>query len=652
MKRFTQVAFIVGVICLISYSHLFATDLDPDRLIPTKDLFSEQEIRNFFYNMSFKPLGREDLAFSLLVPKTWKSVPIKPSKDQVVSGLLQGSSAKDAYKKKVKQGTLAVANVLLARIVAPRKEEKRASIQVTCFRTPFEEDTRDLMALIAQSQGWEKLFERRDTFNGRKVYDALFRAKQKKVTWLTRVTVSKHGERVFTIYCAAPEPQFEKYAKIFGAAAISFTVKKKSPTPFAEPMRIYLGKRVPILKFRYPSSWVVKEPIEIPEGISGVDLVLPTIAGGGLEEAGAYLRVVAVPLSYEKNPDIVFEIMKEDYTAAGIKLVKPGDPERLKGRFIHPPVKAQIWNVNTGEDKGELALVLFARADCYIGLGLLTTIFGTDESLAGYREMEIAAEDLLSTGKKPAGLENIDLKKLVNTTMYLFADAVSSGDFSKLYETCASSVKEEMTAEEFADAFSSFVEGKVDVSIIKGTDPIFDNKPSIDPSRPLVLKGKYYTKLMTVKFRLTCLYEDNKWKLMGINVAAGAPEPPLGKALQVPPRSDLVKLVNRTMILLARSIKNEDFTQMYRSIASMWQKQTSEEELAGGFSAFVEKKIDLTEIQGKVPVFEDAPVIEQGTLHVRGHYDLSKMKLTFDLKYWMEGSQWRLIGINVSTKSK
>ncbi len=657
MKRFTLAFSLIIFPMLIWCSDLHAKRFDPDRFLPIKDLFSAEDIRRLFYNIRFKPLGREDLAFNMLVPKNWKDMPVKVTKEQLTSSLLQGENAKEAYQKALKQGIQRLTDVTMARIRAPKHEKGYATIEVTCFRTPFETNIKDWVDFIIHFQKWERLLARQGMYNGRKVKDVLFRVKQKGEAFLTRLTASKHGTRIFIIYCSALESFYCRYAKIFGAAAVSFTVKQKSPSPFAEPMKTYSGKRRPLLKFRYPSSWTIKEPEKVSRGTSGVDLSIRFKGEKGQKKIGAFLHVKAISHSLKESTDSIFQKLKRDFTAAGIKLIEAGDAARLRGRFIRPPLKAEVWDVSIGGEKGELVLALFSRRDCYVGLGLLVPgAFGSVESLAGYREMEIVAADLLSgqpskeAAKKSVSLEKVDPKKLVNKTMYLFVDAVKSGDFSKLYGVCARSWKKEITAQSLADAFSSFVENKIDLSVIKEVDPVLEERPRIRLDRPLVLKGKYYASMMTVKFKLTYGVEDDQWKLMGMNIGTGAPEPPPGRVLKVPPRATLVKLVNSTMMDLASSVKRNDFTRMYNNISQLWQRQTSKEKLAHIFSSFVENDIDLMVIKGREPVFDTTPRIEDGELHVKGYYDTSKMKVLFNLKYWMEGEDWRLMSVHVRTK--
>ena len=61
--------------------------------------------------------------------------------------------------------------------------------------------------------------------------------------------------------------------------------------------------------------------------------------------------------------------------------------------------------------------------------------------------------------------------------------------------------------------------------------------------------------------------------------------------------------------------------------------------------------MDLTGISGESPVFTDTPNISNGsvqTLDINGYYPLGTQKLVFQLKYYSEDNNWKLLGINVN----
>ena len=57
----------------------------------------------------------------------------------------------------------------------------------------------------------------------------------------------------------------------------------------------------------------------------------------------------------------------------------------------------------------------------------------------------------------------------------------------------------------------------IDISSIKNSQPSFDNPPAIDADGTLVMNGTYDGKPPVV-FKLKYRYEDNTWKVVGMNI--------------------------------------------------------------------------------------------------------------------------------------
>ena len=638
MRKFMRLCVFMMLPVLFFDVQLRAEKFDPEKFLPTKHLYTDQELRKLFYNMRFRPFERDDLAFSMLVRKDWKDIPMK------------------IPKEKLEQESASL--IPLAKVIAPEGEKGVASIEVRYYKMPLEVNLKDWVDFYLKGSGLQILLRKAGTYNGRKVEDVLTRLEQEGKPFLARITFSRHGARVFIIFCSAIETSFQQYARVFGAAAVSFAVEKKAAGEFAEPMKIYAGKRAPVLRFRYPASWTVKEPDVLPKGKSGVDVSLRREVTRGKARTLAFLHIKGISKTLNRSPDEIMEGIKKDMMDAGIKLQGSLEQTEITKRFSGRAMRAKRWSVLIAGEAGELAVAVFARHDGHIAMGLLVPSLksGPLAWMAGYRELEIAARDLLAgsigeKGRNPSEAPiNIDPKKLVNRTMYLLAKAVKSGNFAEFHESLAMALRKRTTPQTVADNFRSFAEKKIDLTVIKGLDPVLENEPRIKPDQPLELKGKYYASLMTVIFDLAYKPENSGWRLSDISVRTGPPQPPPGKKLKIPPRRELIKLTNATMIDLADSINKNDFTKMYNNIAKLWQKQISKEGLADIFSSFVENKVDLGVIRGKRPVFDNTARIEEGELLLEGHYLTEKMRVFFELKYWMEGKTWKLFGIHVWTK--
>ncbi len=91
-----------------------------------------------------------------------------------------------------------------------------------------------------------------------------------------------------------------------------------------------------------------------------------------------------------------------------------------------------------------------------------------------------------------------------------------------------------------------------------------------------------------------------------------------------------------------------DFSSFHGYVSELWQGQTSAEELAGAFQAFVDNEIDMSGIGDVAPVFEGDPLIDSdGVLNLAGHFPTTPAWVTFRLRYLREAGEWKLLGIQV-----
>ena len=123
---------------------------------------------------------------------------------------------------------------------------------------------------------------------------------------------------------------------------------------------------------------------------------------------------------------------------------------------------------------------------------------------------------------------------------------------------------------------------------------------------------------------------------------------------QVPGEDEMQEIVKKTLLDFNDSLQSEDFTSFYGTIAKYWQKQTSPEKMKGSFQSFIDGNADLGPIRSMTAKFTRGPEITKSlgmkTLEVEGEYPTTPITSTFDLKYIVEGKEWKLVGINVRTR--
>jgi hypothetical protein len=123
------------------------------------------------------------------------------------------------------------------------------------------------------------------------------------------------------------------------------------------------------------------------------------------------------------------------------------------------------------------------------------------------------------------------------------------------------------------------------------------------------------------------------------------------KSETVPPDTEIQSLVQQTMLDFAIGLKAQDFSTFYKSIAKIWQDQSSLEKFSRIFKSFIDKNVDLSGIKELEPVLERTPFLDNnGLLCVQGSYATKPSKTVFNLKYLMESGVWKLAGIKINMK--
>ena len=117
------------------------------------------------------------------------------------------------------------------------------------------------------------------------------------------------------------------------------------------------------------------------------------------------------------------------------------------------------------------------------------------------------------------------LKALVKETTADFAAAVSTVDFSKLYNKASKDFQATYTLEQTADVFKEFVQRKNVVGPILAkaiaAEPEFSPEPSIRTEKGLsilVTHGKYATKPVPMNFEYEYVKRDGSWKMLKLIV--------------------------------------------------------------------------------------------------------------------------------------
>lgn len=114
-----------------------------------------------------------------------------------------------------------------------------------------------------------------------------------------------------------------------------------------------------------------------------------------------------------------------------------------------------------------------------------------------------------------------EMKEMSRTALLDFNSAVQDGDFAEFHTKISKLWQKQTTPEKFNQAFSEFIDKKVDISNISSAEPEYSPAPSVMQdlgAKKLIAKGCYDVSPRPVGFTLKWIPEGKEWKLFGIEV--------------------------------------------------------------------------------------------------------------------------------------
>lgn len=183
--------------------HKPLSTVDLSELLPYSNLFSSEEIKSGFSRIHVrKPFGDTQLAVAVSAPNDFEEKPVELTKDELARDKL----------------------VQIPLVVMNPKGNTDVHLEVRYIRASEDTNLNGFIRTYAQDSGLELVGRRPGEFNGRQVEDALLKTndKSKGSSTVTRLTASRHGDRIFLVASTCPEKDYSKWKKVFGFAAVSF----------------------------------------------------------------------------------------------------------------------------------------------------------------------------------------------------------------------------------------------------------------------------------------------------------------------------------------------------------------------------------------------------------------------------------------------
>jgi hypothetical protein len=109
-------------------------------------------------------------------------------------------------------------------------------------------------------------------------------------------------------------------------------------------------------------------------------------------------------------------------------------------------------------------------------------------------------------------------RELATESVMMLARSINAEDFGGFYSHVSQLWQLQTTPGDLQGFFQDFIDQEVDLTVIKGMEPVFSEAPYIDDDNLLQLKGYYPTDPMTTHFELSYMYEHPNWKLVRIDV--------------------------------------------------------------------------------------------------------------------------------------
>jgi hypothetical protein len=117
-----------------------------------------------------------------------------------------------------------------------------------------------------------------------------------------------------------------------------------------------------------------------------------------------------------------------------------------------------------------------------------------------------------------------EVRQLLEDALLMFNAGVQEGSFDNFFEQIARSWQDQVTKGQITRTFQPFIDKRVDISGIRGVQPVFEEPPTITTEGLLTVKGYYPTQPLRVLFMMRFLYELPRWKLFGLDVSLVMPE--------------------------------------------------------------------------------------------------------------------------------
>ena len=115
----------------------------------------------------------------------------------------------------------------------------------------------------------------------------------------------------------------------------------------------------------------------------------------------------------------------------------------------------------------------------------------------------------------------------------------------------------------------------------------------------------------------------------------------------LPAARPLEAMVKSSLISLNDANLTGNYEVFHARLAQQFRQKVSARELKAAFKEFADKSIDLDIVAALTPVYEEAPVISEGRLVLKGYFASEPSRVSFDMEFVPSEGDWRLLRIHV-----
>lgn len=140
-------------------------------------------------------------------------------------------------------------------------------------------------------------------------------------------------------------------------------------------------------------------------------------------------------------------------------------------------------------------------------------------------------------------------------------------------------------------------------------------------------------------------------RLTGVLIVALLFAAPAQAETKVPNATQQEVLIKTALLTLNDANITGNYTVLHAKLAKVFRDQFNPERLKQAFKTFAEQKADWSLIAAMGPMQSaEATIDKRGALLLRGYFDTSPSRLTYDLDFLLSEGEWKPVKLHVKVK--